>query len=111
MDDVVWLIERRKDQALWCPAAKAGQSETDQKTWGALIIDSHGLLSNPTPAARPCPRERVFMPHSRHSFPRLRLSLSGMKADIRSRTIWLAEVVPLVIFGDATPAAARIESP
>jgi len=50
------------------------------------------------------------MPHSRHSFPRLRLSLSGMEADIRSRNIWLAEVVPLVDFGDATPAAARIES-
>ena len=36
--------------------------------------------------------------------------LSGMEADIRSRTICLAEVVPLVDFGDATPAVARIES-
>ena len=31
MDDVAWLIERRKDQARWWPAAKAGQSEPDPK--------------------------------------------------------------------------------
>ena len=69
-----------------------------------------GPLNEPIAGAQPRPQGRVLMPHSRHSFPRLRLSLSGMEADIRSRNIWLTEVVPLVDFGDATPAAARIES-
>src|SRR6516225_7818045 len=30
------------------------------------IIDSHGPVSNPTPAVRHCPRELVFMPHTGH---------------------------------------------
>ena len=35
------------------------------------IINSNGPLSNPTPAVRPWPRERVFMPLCRPSHPRL----------------------------------------
>src|SRR6516225_11625181 len=41
------------------------------------IIYSHGPLSNPTPAPRPCPRERVFMPLSGHSLVADRLSQEG----------------------------------
>ena len=74
------------------------------------VRPGEGPLTAPTAATQPWRRLPLFMPHRRHSLPRLRLSLSGMEADIRSRTICLAEVVPLVDFGDATPAVARIES-
>ena len=46
------------------------------------------------------------LPHRRHSFPGCGYPYRVWMLTFDPRTIWLAEVVPLVDFGDATPAVA-----